>query len=183
VGLHEDLRTVSELQGKVPIDGTKIAGFGGPNDPPAPRDVPTAREMYGALIEYPPQTGEPEAFDDPDDVRDDPPSPLIPPVDRMPIRRPAKVSLEEPDLTVLGDHARFQEHDVRLLASEVGQIKVVVLRAIQRVMRARLVEVEKVLPKRKRRSKAGTNATGPILPTTATGVNAPKKRGRPRKQA
>jgi hypothetical protein len=97
------------------------------------------------------------------------------------------VSVEVPDLTVLGADAAFQEHRVKLLDSEVGQIKNVVLRALQRVLKERLVEVGKVLPRRKRRGAAkglSVPKEGPAsLAGPADEAPRPKKRGRPRKQA
>jgi hypothetical protein len=204
VPINDDLEKIAALQGRVVPRGDFIAGFGS-GDPPAPSDVPSARETYGPPIEPPSNSDpEPEAFDDPGEGGTLPPSSLIPEsanilpvaVRRAPV---GKFSVETPDLTILGSDAAFQEHRVKLLDSEVGQIKVVVLRAIQRVMRARLVEVEKVLPKRKRRgvsvrassqrasaaadrlstadgyaAGASSGESGPIPPT-------PKKRGRPRK--
>jgi hypothetical protein len=196
--INDDLEKIAQLQGRVVPRGDFIAGFGS-GDPPAPAEIPSAREAYGPPIEPPRNSDpEPEAFDDellpmPTETQHG----YIRPAENSPVavrRAPVgKFSLETPDLTVLGADAAFQEHRVKLLDSEVGQIKNVVLRALQRVLKERLVEVGKVLPKRKRRGRStqmaaavsggsrsrGGDGSSPGMPSIEPA--APKKRGRPRK--
>lgn len=155
MSLQDDLDRIAEMQGKPPIDGSRIEGFG-PGASPAPAWSPPVST----------------ADDWPEEDLDQPPSPLIPrktpsvPQDGLSgivqalTANPARVS-------VWNDRALFQGREVTLKSQEQAGIEAIILRAIQRTVRDQIRELSALLPKRARRKS----------------LEPARKRGRPRKAA
>jgi hypothetical protein len=148
------LQEIREQQGREPLpDPGVIQGFG--EDAPPPPEFRVRPDVDLSQV--------PEA---PAEYIDEDPFEEVKPVPE------AKAFMSKPDLTVLGmdDGGYIASHldrQVELTATEGAIVKTVVLRAIQRVVRAQLDELSALLPKRKRRKPEAAEKP---------------KRGRPRKQ-
>ena len=144
MGLINDLARIREMSGREPLpDPRVIAGFE-PGSPPPPPYIPTEG------------SGVPKEWLEPEPEPKSPPSPLVP--------RRAKPEPVEPAvapsflLVVLDGLASWKGRDVQLTDREVGSIRGIVLRAIQREVQADLEAA-----------------------ATLGGSEPPKKRGRPKK--
>jgi len=168
--LNDELNRISMLQGKMPIDGSKIEG-----DPMAePSPIPGPDElMRQAQVPFlkPPQEPEDELEDEYDLLPDELPEPV----------RPAA-----PDLAVISTQgqcgASLMGRDVALTAAEEARVKAIVIGALRRSLREQEAELSSLLPKRVRRKavesvdRKAAGGAHPVPPPPS-----PKRRGRPRK--
>lgn len=164
------LNQIADRQGKPHIDPTRIDGEGAPSPPPFVERPPVDLSQVPEPAEY---------FDD-----DEPQySPLIP----QPPASPPMLDLPRPDLAVAGNDAgstiaSYLGREVTLLEIEAVAVRKVVLRALQRQVRALLAEIEALTPKRRRKKKGAGVATVSAGSSAALDSQpAPKRRGRPRK--
>lgn len=167
----DELNRIAMLQGKMPIDGSKIEG-----DPLAePSPIPEPDElMRQAQVPFLKPPEEPE--DDPGDEYD-----LLP--DPLPVIAPEP----PPDLAVISTRglcgATLLGRDVALTAAEEARVKAVVIGALRRSLREQEAELAGLLPKRVRKRKAVESADRKDA-GVAHALPAPppvKKRGRPKK--
>lgn len=157
--LLDRLAEIREKQGREPIDGTRIQGFGPDTEPPPGWTAPD--------MTPPPQ------YEDSDEEPEKEVSPLVraalpekPPVQPLP-------QIPMPDLAVLDSLASYQGHDVKLNDSETRQVKAVIVKALQRDLRDKMSALKSLEPRRQRKSKPA-QISGPGE------APAPKRRGRPR---
>ena len=147
MGLINDLARFREMSGREPLpDPRIIAGFE-PGSPPPPPYIPTERSQT------------PEDWLEPEPEPKAPPSPLVPrKVKPEPVETPTPV-IPTFLLVVMDGLAAWKGRDVQLTDREVGAIRSIVLKAIQREVQADLEAA----------ASLGGQAT------------EPKKRGRPKK--
>lgn len=146
MGLINDLARIREMSGRDPLpDPRVIAGFE-PGSPPPPPFIPT--EGSSVPKEWLEPAPEPKAA----------PSPLVPRKAKPePVETPTPV-LPQFLLVVMDGLAAWKGRDVQLTDREVGAIRAIVLKAIQREVQADLEAA-----------------------ATLGGAEPPKKRGRPKK--
>lgn len=153
--LLDDLAQVREMQGKPPLPNPHmIQGFE-PGSPPVPPLGPHEVDSPSGLVEDEFLEGGPPA------EPERPASPLIPAVHRQTARKfvtgmqaPAPVFPPPPPafaLTVLDEVAGWKGREVRLSDDEQKQIRLVVLRALQRELDA---DLRPLVRRRARKSKA-----------------------------
>jgi len=163
MSLIDDLNKISEMQGKPPIDPTRIYGDGETYVPPASDpDVPA--EWLDPELDTVPQSSplRPENLPKP---QGSPPA-AYPPQMAYPAPAVAK-------LAVLDRDAAWKGRSVTLTEPEEAQVRAVVLRAIQREVESDLLEV---VPKRRRRP-----AAKPVAVSEPASSPPKRKPGRPRK--
>lgn len=174
---HQRSNQIRRMQGKDPIDGTKIEGFG-PSDPPAPPpgagvpEIPPASEAYGAPIEPSPT----EAL----------PAPVLPESPMVALGRkmvsqgsqgPAAAPRDEGPtqevvLWVRDGQARFQGQQVTLEESDQTKIAEVILRAGKRAMDSKLEALIGAKPRKPRAPRGSGRKRSPS--TTAVGRSSSK---------
>lgn len=179
MSILDDLAKVRELQGKEPLpDPTKIQGFG-PEDPPVPPYLPPESATDPDL---------PPDWLDPDlDMPAPPPSPLVPKAPK-PVPQPMPQLAERPpfSLMVMDRVAEWKGRVVQLLEPEEKSIRAVVLKAIQREVKADLLEAGVKRTRRKvSRSPVGAaegsaGSTAQSEPGAAPAEPVKRRRGRPR---
>lgn len=143
---HQKMAEINQRQGKDPIDGTRIEGFG-PGTPPVPErqiDIQSAAEQYGEPVET--------NFAPPPQV-----SPLLniarkPP--EKPQEAPAAPVTPEAELWIAEDFAAYKNRPVKLLKEERDQVVRIVVRALKRDLDSLEVPGPRVRRARKGKKKS-----------------------------
>ena len=128
MGLLNDLARIREMSGRTPLpDPRIIAGFE-PGTPPPPPYIPSE------------ESGVPREWLEPEPEPKSPPSPLVP---RKAKLEPVEASAPAKHLLmVFDDTASWKGRDVHLTKYEMGSIRSIVLRAIQREVATDLMDAK-----------------------------------------
>jgi hypothetical protein len=140
--LHQ-LNAIRERQGKEPIDGTRMEGFGDGQPPPPP--------FYDRLSDAEPRPD----FPDDEEIYD---TPEVPPLVKIAMDRPRLNPALDAELVVTENAATYRQRPVLLTEPEKAAIVTVVLKALRRSLDEQYQEIAGRPMRRSREKKEPAKA-------------------------